>query len=344
MLTRRSAATDARPAREGRRVAMTALALVVALAASLVVAAPAQAARLDPRLTQKLYVEKAGSAYDAAKAARKAGRTATARKLEVISTTAQGKWIGDWTGTTTRSTVRTYVKKAAAAKRTPQLVLYAIPGRDCGGQSAGGLAATQYKAWVRQVAAGLKDGAVKGRSRALVVLEPDALMLDCADSARYALLAYATRKLAATGAWVYIDAGHSSWRTPAETAKRLVKAGVRHARGFSTNVSNFNSTTAEKTYATKVATALAKKKVTASHRHYVIDTSRNGRHSAAGQWCNPAKQGLGRKPALSHAGGGLDAYLWVKRPGESDGACNGGPAAGQWWQAYALDLVRYRAR
>ena len=39
----------------------------------------------------------------------------------------------------------------------------------------------------------------------------------------------------------------------------------------------------------------------------------------------------------------MDGYLWVKRPGESDGACNGGPGAGQWWQAYALDLVRYRA-
>jgi endoglucanase len=35
----------------------------------------------------------------------------------------------------------------------------------------------------------------------------------------------------------------------------------------------------------------------------------------------------------------LDALLWVKLPGESDGACNGGPAAGQWWQEIALELA-----
>ena len=36
----------------------------------------------------------------------------------------------------------------------------------------------------------------------------------------------------------------------------------------------------------------------------------------------------------------LDALLWVKHPGDSDGTCNGGPKAGMWWEKYALDLVR----
>jgi endoglucanase len=36
----------------------------------------------------------------------------------------------------------------------------------------------------------------------------------------------------------------------------------------------------------------------------------------------------------------VDAYLWVKRPGESDGACgNGAPKVGVWWPDYALDLA-----
>ncbi|MFG2519105.1 glycoside hydrolase family 6 protein [Streptomyces sp. NPDC048527] len=35
----------------------------------------------------------------------------------------------------------------------------------------------------------------------------------------------------------------------------------------------------------------------------------------------------------------LDAYLWIKRPGESDGTCRGGPSAGQWWPQYALGLA-----
>ena len=39
------------------------------------------------------------------------------------------------------------------------------------------------------------------------------------------------------------------------------------------------------------------------------------------------------------AGRKLDAYLWVKAPGESDGTCNGGPYAGAWWPDYALRLM-----
>jgi endoglucanase len=39
----------------------------------------------------------------------------------------------------------------------------------------------------------------------------------------------------------------------------------------------------------------------------------------------------------------VDAYLWIKRPGESDGSCHGGPPAGAWWPDYALGLAR-RAR
>lgn len=239
--------------------------------------------------------------------------------------------------------MRAYVKAAAKVKRTPLVVVYAVPGRDCGGQSAGGLTASAYKTWIRSVAAGLEDGAVKGKSRALVALEPDSLMMDCAGSSRSALIAYAAKTLAATGAWVYLDAGHSRWRTPTDTATRLKAAGIRYARGFFTNVSNFNATSAEKRYATRVGASLKAKGITAAHRHYVVDTSRNGTATAKGQWCNPPRQGLGVKPRLSTSKGALDGYLWVKRPGESDGACNGGPGAGQWWQAYALDLVRYRA-
>ena len=39
----------------------------------------------------------------------------------------------------------------------------------------------------------------------------------------------------------------------------------------------------------------------------------------------------------------VDAYCWIKRPGESDGTCNGGPAAGGWWPDRALELARLAA-
>lgn len=36
----------------------------------------------------------------------------------------------------------------------------------------------------------------------------------------------------------------------------------------------------------------------------------------------------------------VDALLRVKRRGESDGICNGGPAAGQRWQEIATGLAQ----
>ncbi len=96
--------------------------------------------------------------------------------------------------------------------------------------------------------------------------------------------------------------------------------------------------------------------------HFVIDTSRNGvgpwvppaDHPAgdAQDWCNPPDRGLGYLPTANTGEPLLDAYLWVKIPGESDGQCyrwTSGPedpvrgmqdpAAGQWFPAMALELA-----
>ncbi|WP_186812608.1 glycoside hydrolase family 6 protein [Cellulomonas composti] len=329
--------------------------IALALAGALVGALPAapvaalgvapSGSEVDPRLTQPLYVDTESQALEAVRAAKAAGNTALAAKLKIISSAPQARWVGDWgTLEQTRASVAQYVKAARTAKRTPAIVVYAIPNRDCGGYSGGGLTPETYPGWIAQIAKGLTDGAVSGSSRAIVLLEPDALMSDCADATRNRLLKDATAALAATGAWVYLDAGHSNWRSATDTAARLKAAGVGKARGFFTNVSNFNATSDEQAYGRDVGTALSRLGVGSAHRHFVVDTSRNGQATANGQWCNPPGQGLGRRPALSTAGYPLDGLLWVKRPGESDGACNGGPAAGQWWQQYALDLVRLRAR
>ena len=47
-------------------------------------------------------------------------------------------------------------------------------------------------------------------------------------------------------------------------------------------------------------------------------------------------------PTTDTGQGLVDAYLWVKEPGTSDGTCRGGPAAGQWRPQYALELARNR--
>ena len=68
----------------------------------------------------------------------------------------------------------------------------------------------------------------------------------------------------------------------------------------------------------------------------MVDTSRNGGNAASGAWCNPAGAGIGQKPTTQTGNSLADAFLWIKTPGESDGNCNGGPGAGQWWTSYAL--------
>jgi endoglucanase len=85
--------------------------------------------------------------------------------------------------------------------------------------------------------------------------------------------------------------------------------------------------------------------------HFVVDTSRNGQgvlntaiYAAApynqpssvitsltnGDWCNPPGRGLGTRPTANTGVSLLDAYLWVKTPGQSDGTCDAAGGARAW--------------
>ena len=166
-----------------------------------------------------------------------------------------------------------------------------------------------------------------------MVLEPDALgqLGDCdGQGDRVGLLTGAAQILDDAGARVYLDAGNSNWLPADEAARRIQLVGTEHLAGFSLNVSNYNSTAAETAYGDKVAAKTG--------LHFVIDTSRNG-NGGTGEWCNVPGQALGEAPRVVNEGN-LDAYLWVKTPGESDGTCNGGPPAGAWWTDNALELAR----
>jgi cellulose 1,4-beta-cellobiosidase len=86
-----------------------------------------------------------------------------------------------------------------------------------------------------------------------------------------------------------------------------------------------------------------------------IDGGRVDRRPHAGDWCNQSGAGIGERPKAVGSGG-IDAYVWVKPPGESDGdskdqmcdpsypgnaqngnkptnALPGAPRAGQWFSA-----------
>lgn len=219
------------------------------------------------------------------------------------------------------------VKTAEKQDRTPVFVIYGITDRDCiDGESSGGLPADQYEDWVARI------GEAAG-TRSAVILEPDALATapDCAQTQqRTDLLRKAVDRLVDGGPTVYVDAGHASWTEPADMAALLRSVGVEKTRGFSTNVSGYESDEDEAAYAEQINAALG------DPVHHVTDTGRNGAGSN-GEWCNPTGRALGQEPRVGS--GHLDAQLWIKPPGESDGTCGGGPAAGSLWIERALELA-----
>jgi endoglucanase len=115
-------------------------------------------------------------------------------------------------------------------------------------------------------------------------------------------------------------------------------SGVDRANGFALNVANFQTPRASIAYGRSISRGLG-------GGHFVIDTSRNGNGPPSGsgvdRWCKSPGRALGEPPTTSTADRLVDALLWVKYPGESDGSCyRGHPPAGAWWPAYALALAR----
>lgn len=320
------------------------LVLAIAISAGLLTglaSAPAEAAsKRDPRLSRAFFVDPYMPAAQAAK---------SDARFAPIGRRAQALWLTDYyplKGTSSavgiRQAASDYAKRANRAKKTPVVAIYAIPDRDCGMHSSGGFSASTYKRWVSLAAAGLKG------KNAIAVLEPDALAFHgsahCTNEGnRLALLKYAARKLDRAGVWVYIDAGHHGWQPADVIAKRLVTSGVKkYARGFTLNVGNYQRTTDERAYGNRIVAELRKRG--AKGKHFMIETARNGADSPpadGNDTCNPWGQLIGtssERPRMVRRGY-LDAYVWIKHPGESDGPCNGGPASGEWWPEGALRLL-----
>jgi endoglucanase len=292
--------------------------MVLTLALAALAATPAQAG-------DRLYADPTWTG--AAKQARiwaKQGRTKDARLMRRLSQIPQAFWFTGGTPRATRHDVNRVVTGAARSGTAPVLVAYNVPNRDCSQYSAGGARnARGYRRWIE----GFADGI--GARRAIVILEPDALAGLCGRHRGANLRAAVDRLGKLPGVSLYVDAGHSNWQPAATMAKRLRAV---HAPAFALNVSNFRRTSELVTYGQKIGL------------RFVIDTSRNGRGPWHGNedWCNPPRRGLGVRPTTETGIALVDAFLWVKTPGESDGECANGkdPPAGQWWPSYALGLAR----
>lgn len=229
--------------------------------------------------------------------------------------------------------LRAHLRKAQRQSTLPSVVIDGLPNGDCEKVKAGDLeSGDEYRLWI----ASLRD--VVARTPVVLVLEPNGLTgLECLPEAvreeRITLLREAAAVLEkGTRAAVYLAAGSAGSEPPAGMAALLQRAGIADVRGFALNVGDYVDTKRTITYGIWLAELVG-------NRPFIVDTSRNG-FGSSGEACNARGRALGIPPTTDTRHPLIDAYLWLKTPGESDGECNDGPPEGEWWPKVALELVR----
>ena len=197
-------------------------------------------------------------------------------------------------------------------------------------------------------------------------------------------VAYALKNLNLPNVVMYLDAGHGGWlgwdanlKPGAQELAKAYKAGgsPKQFRGWATNTAGWNAwdqspgefSTAsdakynkaqnEKLYVEAFAPQL---KSAGMPNHAIIDTGRNavtGLRKEWGDWCNVNGAGFGVRPTSSTGSELVDAFVWIKPGGESDGtsdtsatrydsfcgkedAFKPSPEAGTWNQAYFEMLLK----
>lgn len=252
------------------------------------------------------------------------GRKADAAKVKLLAESPQFRWFGMWE----RPAV--YKLRGMFEQAGAEVPLIAVLGdsHGCGGSAA---TLARYRRWIGQLARGI------GTNEAVIAFEPDSLgLMRC--KAHVATLRYAVRRLSKLPrATVYVEAGAADWMSPREAASKLRAVGVRYVRGFMLNATHQTTTAANIKHGRAISRLVGGK-------HFIINTSHNGngplyRHGKT-IWCNPPNEAAGTRPTTHTAAPEADAYMWVERPGLSNGACNGGPAAvGSWWEKKAIQMV-----
>ncbi len=319
-----------------------------------------------------------------------------AERIRKVAQYPTGVWLSDLKAVENLKGWLDEAKKQQDASGVPTMtliVVYNLPERDCSAESSAGELTVENNGEARYrtefidpITAQLK---AHPDQPIAIILEPDSLgnmatnmAIPKCQKARSIYrngIVYAIKSFHLPNVSVYLDAAHAGWLGWDDNRAKVAKVfkqvlseagGPQMIRGFATNVSNYtnlsnrdgavlepsNPCPNELTYVKTMRKTLEMHGF--KNHGFIIDTSRNGKghiRSKWGDWCNIKGAGLGERPRAEPEPG-IDAYWWVKPPGESDGSsdrngprfdemCGGAsaaqnaPQAGKWFEAYFMDLV-----
>nr|BAF80327.1 cellobiohydrolaseII [Polyporus arcularius] len=284
------------------------------------------------------------------------------------------------------------LQKSSGQPQVVQIVVYDLPDRDCAAKASNGEFSiadggqAKYYDYIDQIVAQIKKFP---DVRVIAVIEPDSLanlvtnlnVQKCANAQTTykACVTYALNQLASVGVYQYMDAGHAGWlgwpaniQPAAQLFADMFKSAnsSKFVRGLATNVANYNALSAaspdpitqgdpnydELHYINALGPMLAQQGFPAQ---FVVDQGRSGQQNLRqqwGDWCNIKGAGFGTRPTTNTGSSLIDAIVWVKPGGESDGTSNSSsprfdstcslsdatqpaPEAGTWFQTYFETLV-----
>jgi len=285
------------------------------------------------------------------------------------------------------------VQASSGQKQLVQIIVYDLPDRDCAAAASAGEfsyatgGAAQYENYIDQIVAQVN---LFPNVRVVAIIEPDSLanlvtnlnVAKCsqAESGYLASVNYALQQLSAAGVYSYMDAGHAGWLgwpanlSPAAQLFSQVWSNAGKSsfiRGLATDVSNYNALVAsspdpitsgnpnydEQLYINALAPLL---RSSGWNAQFVVDQGRSGVQnirSQWGDWCNVKGAGFGLRPTSTVSQSAyIDAIVWAKPGGESDGTSNSSsprydyhctesdatqpaPEAGTWFQTYFTTLI-----
>jgi len=322
------------------------------------------------------------------------GNAAMATKAAAVAKVPSFTWLDTRAKVPSVRTYLQDITDAGTTGVIAPFVVYDLPERDCAAAASNGELSLAnngtalYEEYINDIRAILLDFP---KIPVVLIIEPDSLanlvtnsgVAKCANaaSAYKTLVPYAVKQLALPNVAMYLDGGHGGWLGwsanigPAAQlfGQMYTAAGSpSQLRGLATNVANYNAWSIatcpsytspntncdEKRYINAIAPLLASNSW--PNAHFIVDQGRSGKQPtgqiAQGDWCNSIGVGFGIRPDTTPDDALLDAFVWVKPGGESDGtsdtssarydyhcgqsdALQPAPEAGTWFQGMFEQLL-----